>query len=212
MKHPFDPRINAGHEQAVWHADKNLEAVVTQLIDWCRPDIFCETGTHMGWTSHYVASHWPHMRVETVECGAQYVQKARENLAEFSNVEVFHADSATWLAHQVDEYWRAKYLPLFWLDAHWWPPVPLRAECAAVATLPRYIAIIDDFECKNPDFPGDGGEETFGFKMCNLEYVAEFLGPRCLRPNYPCPPGGKGYGIFVKGVEFGHPLLKEDVL
>jgi hypothetical protein len=212
LKHPFDPRINAGVEQALWHADSNFEAVIVAAVETVRPGIWIETGTHCGWTSHWVASRWPELPLETVECSDHYIRIARENLGGLPNVTMHEGDSATWLPERIKSLPK-NVLPLFWLDAHWYRPVPILRECAAVATLDRYLCIIDDFDFRTePPFSGDGGEETFDYKMLNLEYVAPFLGPRCLRPNYPSREGFKGYGIFAKGVEFEHSLLKVEEL
>lgn len=215
LRHPFDPRINAGVEKALWHADANFEAVIIDLVESLLPDVWIETGTHCGWTSHWVKNRWPDLPLETVEYAEHYYEVARENLAGLPNVLQVLGDSSVWLPKRVANLPRAEgYLPFFWLDAHWYKPVPILRECAAVATLDRYVCVIDDFDCKDPDFSGDGGEETFDYKILNLAYVAEHLGPRCLRPAYPNtnPSGFKGYGIFTKGIDYSHPLLKAEVL
>ena len=214
LRHPFDPRINAGVDVALWHADPNFEAVIVALVTTLRPTIWIETGTHCGWTSHWVANRWPQMPLETVECSEHYARIARENLGDLPNVTLHEGDSATWLPERLARLAPGEQ-PFLWLDAHWYRPVPLLRECAAVAKLDRYVCMIDDFDFKNPDFSGDGGEETFDYKILNLEYVAPHLGRSCLRPAYPNtnPAGWKGYGIFLRNAgEFSHPLLREERL
>jgi hypothetical protein len=214
VRHPYDPRIEAGIEKALWHADPNFEAVMKDLIEQTKPDHIVETGSHYGWTCAWFAENYPETPITTIELTDHYYGFARENLAPYENVECIQGSSADVLDRM---YGREKLsqveLPFFWLDAHWWKPVPLREECRILSQLDRYVIVIDDFECKDPDFAGDGGEETFGFKMCNLEYVAEWLGKKCWRPNYPSLPHHKGYGIFTKGVEWvPNAFVKEDVL
>ena len=212
MKHSFDTRINAGVDVALWHADKNFETVMRDLFVQVRPSCFVETGTHMGWTSCWVAENYPGLPIHTVEVDAAYFRLASENLAPYPWAKVTLGSSPEFLEKLVPSL--AGGTPLVWADAHWWQPVPLREECRIISeSLDRYVVVVDDFECRDPDFEGDGGEATFGFKMCNLAYVAEWLGPRCWRPNYPAKPGHKGYGIFCRGVEYRpHALVKLDTL
>jgi len=195
-RHFHDPWIQ--HDAIVWHNDPNFEQVMVDLIERVRPSCFVETGSHMGWTSVWIAEHFPWLPIYTVEIHERYQTMARENLAPYPWACAKEGQSIPFLEALKPVLERGT--PLFWLDAHWWPPVPLRDECKIVASLPRYVAVIDDFEVKNPDFGGDGGEESFGYKMCNHEYVAEFLGKRCWRPSYENtrPNEWKGYGIFTK--------------
>lgn len=206
--HLYDPRIQHGY--IVWHADPLFEAVVGALIAWAKPDVFVETGTHMGWTSMYVARAWPRLRIETCEIDENYHRLSSENLAPFG-VKPARGDSTQWLSKIVLGLHDDNEVPFFWLDAHWYDPPPLREECKLVAGLDRYIAIVDDFFCKSPDFDGDVFPDG---SKCSLPYVADILGGECWRPNYLSWPGAKGYGIFVKGLgDFpGHPYLKKDTL
>ena len=212
MRHEHDPRIAASRPQALWHADPNFEAVMRDLLAQTRPARIVETGTHMGWTADWFARELPSTPLHTVELDPDYHRLSKENLAEHANVECHLGSSPEFLASTFP--WLLCDLTFFWLDAHWWQPVPLREECRIISeNLDRYVVVVDDFECRDPDFEGDGGEATFGFKMCNLAYVAEWLGPRCWRPNYPAKPGAKGYGIFCRGVEYRpHALVKLDTL
>lgn len=214
--HLYDPRIQHGY--IVWHSDPLFEAVVSAIVGWARPGVFVETGTHMGWTSMYVARKWPRLRIRTVEVDPEYHRLSSENLAPFG-VTPDRGDSVPWLRQVVssldlstiDPHLGCEPLPLFWLDAHWYDPPPLREECKIVATLDKYVAIVDDFFCASPDFEGDVFTDG---SRCSLPYVADILGGECWRPAYPSWPGTKGYGIFIKGLgEFpGHEYLKKDVL
>lgn len=204
--HLYDPRIQT--HRIVWHNDPNLEFFIRHIINNTKPDRFVETGTHMGWTSMWVGSNYPSLPISTVEVDDQYFHLSSENLSEYPQVSVTHGSSPDFLRSLLPLL--RDGLPMFWLDAHWWPPVPLREECKIVASLDRYICILDDFYCSNPDFEGD----TFdGSRQNRLDYVSDVLGPRCFRPAYPSQPGYKGYGLFAKGVDYTVPgTMKEDVL
>jgi len=195
----FDPRINASY--TVWHEDPNLEALVNHIMETLKPDRFVETGTHMGWTCMYMAKRYPSLPIRSVEIDGEYFSKSVHNCKPHPNVMVFHMSSPDFLNMIYFDVLK-RGLTLFWLDAHWWTPVPLRAECRIIAALDKYVVLIDDFASKNPDFGGD----VFSDGENNLAYVADILGRRCYVPNYPSlPPYHKGYGLFLKGVDYKPP-------
>jgi hypothetical protein len=231
MPHTFDARIN--HGRIVWHDDPNLEIVIEDIVRSVNPDVFIETGTHMGWTSHWMARRFPELEIWTCEVDSEYFQKSSENLACFGDrVHVTHGDSRAFMRdvkkrlevqrrpNPPDVYGTGltpdrPLLPMIWLDAHWYPPVPLREECSVVATLPKYVCLLDDFGCSSPNFDGDVFQELDGRRVTNShQYVADVLGPACWRPSYPSWPGCKGYGLFVKGLDYEPPtgLMKADRL
>jgi len=198
---------------ALWHSDPNFEAFMHHLILATKPSRFIETGTQMGWTCGWVAQHYPGLPVHTVELQDRFFQLASENLAEYPSVKMTKGDSRDFIKQQCEELRSQSGIPLFWLDAHWWPPVPLRDECRAVASLDKYICVIDDFASKNPDFGGDVFDDPGGRVTNNLAYVADILGNRCWRPNYEEKPGWRGYGLFLKNVDYTPPsTLREDTL
>lgn len=209
--------------QALWHADPVLEAFVRDIFERAKPDVFVETGTHLGWTSRWVAVNYPDVKVRTVEADARFLGSIRANLGEFGDrVQWAHDDSVNWLWKLLPELQAARQ-PLFWLDAHWHPPVPLREECRIVATLDRYICLIDDFQCWGPDFSGDtfyarqsldytkDGAEGGGDRYHNdLSYTREALygrigrydtHPTHYRPAYEPKPGNNGVGFFIEDFE-----------
>jgi hypothetical protein len=167
-----------------------------------------------------MARRFIELPILTCEVDNDYYAKSKENLAEFGpNVEVFHGDSREFLRKLksngdlaiLDE----DGPPFFWLDAHWWPPVPLRDECAVVASLPRYVCMLDDFGCSAPHFDGDVFTELDGRRVTNNSaYVADILGPTYYRPAYASWPGCKGYGLYMKGVDWTPPpgIVKLDKL
>lgn len=195
----YDDRTNT--RQQVWHNDRNFAEVITHLIETMQPSCFVETGTHMGWTSAWIAQRFPWLPVFTSEVDPEYFYRASHNLMEFPSVAAHLLPSVEFLKKLCPMLARGN--PLFWLDAHWMPPEPLLDECRVVAQLPKYVALIDDFHCKDPTFHGD----TFNYgrdPVC-LEYVAGSMGPSCWRPDYPAQPGNAGYGMFIKNVPYTPP-------
>ena len=208
MRHTYDPRTNVGMDK-LWHADPTLERFIRHTIAAVKPDCFVETGTFMGWTSGWLAENYPEIQVHTVEIDDDFYQRSGENLAPFPNVRRAHDHSVNFLWKLLPEL-RGK-LSLFWLDAHWYPPPPLREECRIVATLDRYVCLLDDFQCYAPDFNGDifysmGQTKGDAYKN-DLSYTAsEFGAASHYRPNYQPRPGFNGVGCFIKGVDYVPPL------
>ena len=193
-----------GIPHTIWHEDLRLEKVMRDIIERANPDRWVETGTHMGWTSLWVAETAPHLPIYTVEVDSTYFQHSAENLENYPQVSIRQGHSPEFLQRLMPLLKTG--VSLFWLDAHWYPPVPLRDECRVISQLDKYICVIDDFFCWEPYFHGDtffsiypaSGEATLN----SLAYVADILGTECYRPSYQQGVGGKGYGIFIKGIPF----------
>lgn len=215
-KHMFDTRTQLSH--IIWHGDPLLEQFIKKLIEDVRPDRWVETGSHMGWTSMWVAKNFPELPIYTVEVDPEFHRKTKDNLEEFgSRVVAAHDASVNFLWKLLPEL--KKGVSLFWLDAHWWPPVPLKEECRIVSMLDRYVCLVDDFSCWQPDFSGD----TFFSLMPpangdpylnDISYVSSELGETYWRPTWQQPRGGKGVGMFLKGVDYQPPTeyMKRETL
>lgn len=203
----YDGRILTYY--TVWHEDVYLEKLINDIMKKLQPDRFVETGTHMGWTLMYMAKKYPALPMYSVEIDNGYYAISVHNCEPYPNIKLYHMSSPDFLKSIYDEV-LSQGLTLFWLDAHWWKPVPLRDECKLISTLDKYVVLIDDFACNNPRFGGD----VFDGVENNLAYVADVLGKKCFRPNYPSiPPYKKGYGLFLKGVEYQVPeYMKEEEL
>lgn len=202
----FDERIKTYY--TVWHDDPNLEALVVDVMAKLRPDRFVETGTHMAWTTMWMAERYPDLPIYSAEVDDGYWRASLHNAEPFKNVHLYHMDSRAFLRELMPTL--REGLNLFWLDAHWWAPVPLRDECRIVESLDRYACLVDDFGCRDPDFGGD----SFDGVENNLIYLADIMGPTCWRPCYePVPPYRKGYGLFLRGVNYWPPeTMREEVL
>jgi len=200
----YDPRTDG--RPVIWHKDPNCENLVKHIIETLKPDRFVETGTHMGWTDMWMAQHYPSLPIFTVEIDNQYYSIAVHNCKPYPNIKVYHMSSPHFLRLIYDEL--KKGLTFFYLDAHWWQYVPLRDECKIIVTLDKYVILVDDFACNNPRFGGDtfGGDASHPGIENNIEYLADILGKRHYRPNYEAlPPYYKGYGLFIKGVDYTPP-------
>lgn len=191
LKHAYDPKMKVGADVAIWHADKRMEALIVDIFEKVKPAQFVETGTHMGWTSHWVASRYPEVTVHTVEILEDYYRLSGENLSDLPNVRRTRADSGAFLKVLTP-------LPgttFFWLDAHFHVPNPLLEECRVVSRLKNYVCIIDDFHC-GPEFPGDPSTP---------EAVKVTLGVDYWRPSYSYKTGYSGYAMFLNGVDYTPP-------
>lgn len=109
---------------------------------------FVETGTYLGNTSAWAASHFE--RVITIEADAALYARARERFANQSNVEVYFGNSGEIISVIVS---RLPDPSLFWLDAHYSGEgtagesheCPLLAEIAALDASPiEHVVLIDD--------------------------------------------------------------------
>src|SRR5271157_2990917 len=106
---------NVTRAVALWHSDPNLEAFIHHIIRAVKPFRFIETGTHMGWTSGWVAEHYPELPVHTIEIVDKFFQYALENLAEFPLVKLMKGDSRGFIKKQCDELQSQSGIPIFWL-------------------------------------------------------------------------------------------------
>lgn len=206
----YDSRTNGF--PVIWHKDPNGENLVRDIMEKLQPERFVETGTHMGWTDMWMSDHYPDLQIYTIEVDPAYFTTAQQNFRPYPNIHGFLGNSPAWLNTFRGIF--SKGLTFFFLDAHFWAHVPLREECLFVASLDRYVALLDDFEVKDPYFGGDsfeGTPEKPGIRN-NIDYVADIMGRKYWRPNYQSlPPYHKGYGLFLKGVDYTPPkTMKEE--
>lgn len=212
--HMYDPRTQLNH--IIWHNDARLEAFTKKLIGDLKPDRIVETGTHMGWTTMWFAENFPTTKIYTVEVDADFYKRSGENLQQYGDRIVrAHDHSPNFLEKHLAEF--REGLTLFWLDAHWWPPVPLRHECEVVAKLDKYVALLDDFSVWEPDFSGDTfftiAPSSGDAYLNDLSYVSDKLGELYWRPDWEQPKDGKGVGLFLKGVDYDPtPDMKKETL
>jgi hypothetical protein len=191
--------------------------MVTHVIETVKPTCWVETGTHMGWTCMWLAERWPKLPIYTVERDDDFFRRASENLLAYPQVKICHNDSRSFLWDMAPLLQHQR--PIIFLDAHWEPPPPLKEECYIVSRLPRFVLLLDDFHCYQPDHPGDtfysrGPTQGDAYKN-DLSYTASELVRMPLlhyRPNYAPEAGHNGVGMFVRGLDYGPPekLMKRE--
>lgn len=214
LKHPYDNRTQLNY--TVWHDDPSFEAVVRHVIENVKPDRWVETGSHLGWSSAWVAENYPGLSVHTVEVDPVFYAKARDNLEPYPQVKTNFGSSPDFLRSIFSTL--NEGVSVFWLDAHWWPPVPLRDECKIISSLNRYVCLIDDFASWKPDFGGDifySVAPNHGAAYLNdVAYVASELGGVYYRPIWEPKPGYKGVGLFMKNVDYVPPpeLMRRETI
>ncbi|WP_199826916.1 hypothetical protein [Streptomyces sp. WM6378] len=156
---------------------------VHTLVTLFRCDGIVESGCHLGDTTEYLARAYPHLPVRACDLDGQRAGFARARLAGLSNAVVRHGDSGRLLPALLSGLER----PLVFLDAHWGPDWPLRAELTALKGV-RALVIVDDFRIGHPRF----GYDTYDGMVCGPELVADAL-----------PGLGR---MFVGDVEADYPL------
>ena len=114
-----------------------------------------ETGTFRGSTTEFLAAQ-SRLPVYTVEAVPRFFHYARLRLLRFPRVRLVHGDSRAFLAWLAEDPQVPNTDVFFYLDAHWYEDLPLRAEVELIARSWRgAVIMIDDFEV-----PGDAG---YGF-------------------------------------------------
>jgi predicted O-methyltransferase YrrM len=185
-----------------WHGDELLASLVDEAVTKLGVSCFVETGTFVGDTTRYMALRHRGMRILTCEIDPVYAEVARRLLGPRTDVKILEEASVSFLEEIQEEV--AQTLPLVWLDAHWGTELPLRKECSIIAKLPRYVALVDDFQVPGRPFRYD----SYGDAVISLGLVSDYLGKSCYVPNYDplvldysedyVPVG---YGLFFKNVD-----------
>lgn len=187
------------------------------MLTELKPKRFIETGTHIGFTAHWVATNFPDVEVHTVEVDPDFYARGHENLSDLPNVQHYLGDSREMLQELLPKI--REGLNVFWLDAHWFPPVPLQEECAIVNQLDSFVCLVDDFACWDPWFGGD----TFYSRPCadysipgaggpayynDLSYTRAHISGVHFRPCYTPEhkPNPQGIGMYVKGLSYAPPI------
>jgi len=181
------------------HGDPILQSLVDEIIERCEISLFVETGTFVGDTSRFVASRHPDLKVLTCEVNPRWLKLAQQFCHGIDNIEFFSGQSPRFL----QEFYEVlkSNSALFWLDAHWGAYWPLVDETKVISSLPKFAAMIDDFEV--PDRPKFHYDTYAGVKNC-LALHSPLMGSECLVPDYDPAPACEnpaGYGLFFKGVD-----------
>ncbi len=205
MKRVFTPyRLRTYAEP--FHGDKQWQELVALFAKF--PITSCvETGTYHADTTLYLAKVFPNIPVYTVELAGEYYRESVWRLRDSKNVTLIRDSSPRALERLAREH-RFGGLPLVFLDAHWYDYWPILDELRELASLPKAIIMIDDFEVPGKEwFQYDVYYEGEKKLRNNLDFIRPALGNgyRVLFPSYSPKEAGidgpvlRGYVVLFKG-------------
>jgi hypothetical protein len=188
--------------------DITIALIADALIRGYHCDAICETGCHMGDTTSYLARAYPDLPIYTCDTDASAAAFTRRRVAGHGNVCVRLEDSPALVAQVCGDYER----PLFYLDAHWRRPWPLRGELTAVQH-GAGVVMVDDFDIGHPRFAFD---EYDGIR-CGADVLAGLPTPITSYwtndpdADYPLPclQVGRRSGVAVLPIGLGHGPLDQ---
>ncbi len=124
--------------------------LILKLLERLPADCFVETGTFMGGTTEWAASHF--QKVITIEVNPEISRTTSRRLAHLINIEFVIGNSAEVLPTIAK---RLAGATVFWLDGHYCGPgtgadideCPIVAEVEALKSCVNPIILIDDARC-----------------------------------------------------------------
>lgn len=201
-----------------FHRDTVLQRMVDALVGQVGVTAFVETGTHHADTAAHMALRHPRLPIFTCEIDDRCHAVSAARLRPFGNVRLSKESSERFVARLVSG-GELGGMPMFFLDAHWRDYWPLPDEIAAIAGLPRFIALVDDFEVPGHAWfeTSRGGGGTIGVhrtkadnRRCNMGLIGHLLPSGCTAA-YPAygrgdagnPPHLVGHVFILRGVGGG---------
>lgn len=167
---------------------------IEALLDAFAPDAIVETGTFLGWTARYLASHG--IPVYTVELRPANYHIAKRALRRYPNVTAICGDSVEALRWLDDRSRTAR--PFLYLDAHWEERVPLDEELELAFERWRdALVVIDDFYVPH--------DPAYGYDVyANRPFALErFDIPAGTAVAYPAAPAAEETGFRRGAVYLG---------
>jgi len=180
LHHPDQPVVHAA-----LNGQFSKHRIFSALCAGFSFDAFVETGTYLGKTTEFLArSGKP---VYSVESNSNFHQKASSLLEENPSVHLFLDDSPRFLRRLLSEVLPSEELVFFYLDAHWYAPLPLGEEIKEIAALhPRAIVMIDDIRVEGDEGYGyDSNGETEEISLAYLSSVLTASNWRVFFPSMP---------------------------
>jgi predicted O-methyltransferase YrrM len=148
-------------------------------------DAYVETGTYIGNTTLFLAGCGK--PVYTDESDPQYYRKASELVSSYPLVHLFLDDSPRFLQQLLSEAIAPQDLVFFYLDAHWYAPLPLAEEIRQIATRHPYgIVMIDDMKVEGDD--GYGYDSNGDQEEISLAYLQSALSESDWQVFFPSMP------------------------
>lgn len=148
-------------------------------------DAYVETGTYFGNTTLFLAGCGK--PVYTVESNPQYYRKASELVSSYPLVHLFLDDSPRFLQQLLSEAIALQDLVFFYLDAHWYAPLPLEEEIRQIAARHPYgVVMIDDMKVEGDD--GYGYDSNGDQEEISLVYLQSALSESNWQVFFPSMP------------------------
>jgi hypothetical protein len=110
-----------------------------------------ETGTYYGSSAEFFAAVFGGP-VYTVEANPRFYSYSNQRFQNHPDVHVEFGDSRRFLRHVTELPGESTETLFVYLDAHWEKDLPLGDELRILASVPRAIVMVDDFQV-----PGDAG-------------------------------------------------------
>jgi hypothetical protein len=154
-------RRMARSEGLPFNGDQILTRTVDFLLTECCVKHFVETGTYLGHTCRYIATHHPYLHISTIESNPDFYNASQIVLPKYGNIESILGDSTMSVSRIVQD--GIDGLPLFFLDAHWYDYLPLPDEIRSIVNhLSDAIMLIHDFQVPDMDY---------GFDVCKGQSI-----------------------------------------
>jgi hypothetical protein len=146
--------------------------VFSALRNHIRFEVFIETGSYLGKTTEFLATLG--QPVYSVERNPEFYQKAQALLQGSPLVHLNLEDSTEFLQTLLSNELSPSVMAFFYLDAHWYNPLPLRDELGIIAKQhPHAVVMIDDFKVEDDEGYGYDSYE-FGQEV-TLEFLQKEL-------------------------------------
>lgn len=189
----FNHYARPGRRRVWWplNGQEARQAAMTQIIEGCGIERIVETGTYRANSTVWFARFG--IPTLTVEVNPRWAAAAKLRLRPYKHVTAYEGNSAEVLERIIGEGASFAAPTLFYLDAHWFEYLPLRAELELIVSrVPKAVIVIDDFEV--PDDPGYGFDDYGEGKRLDLDYVM-----RC-----NLPPMAVFFPSAASGAETGY--------
>jgi hypothetical protein len=155
-------------EQVPFNGQEARRGLVEEYFRRLPPSAVVETGTYLGATTLWLASHAA--QVHTIEMHPRYYHGSRMRLRRYKNVAVYRGDSRTALRRFLHDPDFPRNNVFFYLDAHWYDDLPLADELNLIHDgWTNWVAMVDDFAV-----PGDEGYEFDDYgpgRRLSVEYL-----------------------------------------
>jgi len=150
--------------------DQYIKDEVAKLIADYDINLVFETGTYKGNTTRELSSMVK--SVHTCEVNESFYNEAKQNLADISNVMMYHGSSPNMIEHfKLNVLGDAERNILFYLDAHW-NGTPLIDELKTIGKYFKDVVIaIHDFKVPGKDF----GYDSYGGQDYTFDWIKEHL-------------------------------------